>query len=86
MLCVSVILVTLVVTQLLLPAFMGRLLFPLFRKNIRKVEADLSYKKTHKRVREIEAIALRIEQEGEEHIHEALDELIGDNNLKTKDK
>ena len=66
MLSVSVLLVTLVVTQVIWPAIMGRMFFPLFRKNIRKAESDLEHKRTRKRVKELEVQALRIEQESQQ--------------------
>lgn len=69
-------LITLIVTQVMWPAIMGRMLFPLFRKRVRQAESDLELKRTRKRVKELEVSALRIEQESQQHIHEALDEII----------
>ena len=87
MVCVSVMLVTLILTQLLIPAFRGRVLFPLFRGRILKVESDLARKETGKRVHELEISALRLEQENQRSIHKVLDELIEDDNKKEgKDK
>lgn len=86
MMCFSAVLITLVVTQVLWPALLGRLLFPLFRSKIRKAESNLTERKTRKRVQEIEARALRLEHESQQHIHEALDEMIEGEENKQKGK
>jgi len=86
MFCVSLMLMTLVVTQLLLPAFRGQLLFPLFRSKLRKAERDLARQETSKRIKEMEVSTIRLGHENEQRVHEALDELIDDQKENTKER
>lgn len=78
MMGVALVLASLIITQLLLPAAQGRLLFPLFRGKIRKAEFDLAEQKTAKRIKLMEASTIRLDHENQQHVHEALDELIED--------
>jgi hypothetical protein len=71
-------LMTFIVTQVLLPAFNGHKLFPLFRSKLRKAEANLVDRKTTKEVKAMEATAIRLELENEQVVHDVLDEIIDD--------
>ena len=84
MVCIMVILMTFIVTQVLLPAFQGYKLFPLFRSKLRKAEADLAAKKTTKEVKTMQASAIRLELENEQVVHDVLDELIDENEEKER--
>ncbi len=78
MICIMVLLMTLIVTQVLLPAIKGHKLFPLFRSNLREAESDLEDKKVNKEVRAIQASAIRMEAESDHIVHDALDEVTKD--------
>jgi len=75
MICIMVLLMTLIVTQILLPAIKGHKLFPLFRSKLRKAESDLEDRKIDKEVRIMQASAIRMEAESEHVVHDVLDEV-----------
>ena len=85
MVLIAVILMTLIITQVLRPAIKNELLFPLFRSKLRRAEAELRKQKVTKKIKNIEASALRLELENEQHIHDVLDEFINDNQTTEKE-
>ena len=86
MICIAVILMTLIITQVLKPAFNGELLFPLFRSKLRRAEAKLREQEVARRIKDIEVSTLRLEIENEQLVHNVLDELIDDDQFKEKRK
>lgn len=71
------------VTQIILPAFMGRTMFPLFRSKTREAESKLQearrkkYEaKLQKQAAKTESEYVRIEQEARHTIDDTYDELI----------